>query len=351
MAINLITKYADRIQSAFVKESLLSGRLSTEYSFTGAKTVKVLIPQTVPMNDYARTGANRYGTPQDMQDIVQEMTLTQDKSFSLVIDKGDNEEQGRLKSAAKMLALQLKEQAVPTSDKYGFKMLVNKAGTIVGSDVALTKANIVERIASGTESLDNSEVPDTGRTLFITAGCYKLLRLSPEYLGIDSLGKAAISKGQVGEFDNMAVVKVPASRMPENVNFIIVHNKAGAMPQTLNDTKIHVDPQGYSGNVLEGRHIYDIFVFAPKCGGVYADVTTGTGKGTIAAAPVITTAGAITSTTTGASFKYTTDGSDPRYSESANIGNSVSGSTGTVVKAYAYKAGCFPSSVTEQTLA
>ena len=93
MAINLHEKYAKKIQTAFVTKSLIAGRLSTEYSFSGVKTVKVSTPQTVPMVDYTRTGANRYGEPVEMQDVVQELTLTQDKSFALTIDKGNNQDQ------------------------------------------------------------------------------------------------------------------------------------------------------------------------------------------------------------------------------------------------------------------
>ena len=108
MAINLHDRYAKQIQTAFTSESLITGRLSTEYSFSGVKTVKISTPQTVPMNDYRRSGTNRYGDPEEMQDTKQELTLTQDKSFSLTVDKGNNADQNGTKAAGKMLALQLK---------------------------------------------------------------------------------------------------------------------------------------------------------------------------------------------------------------------------------------------------
>ena len=145
MALICIDKYAKEIQTKFVKESLLVGRLSTEYSFVGVKTVKVSTPQTVPMGDYTRSGTNRYGTPTEIQDIVQELTLSQDKSFSLTIDKGNNADQNGIKAAGKMLALQMSEQAIPTMDEYGFKQLALKAGKIVGNS-ALSKTNVAGQI-------------------------------------------------------------------------------------------------------------------------------------------------------------------------------------------------------------
>lgn len=273
MAVNLHTKYDKKIATAFKLESLVDGRLSDEYSFVGNATVKVSTPTTVPLNDYVRTGANRYGNPTEMQDTVQELTMTQDKSFSITIDKGNQQDQNGIKPAGRMLALEIKEQAVPLKDKYTLEQLVAKAGT-VKTDVAITKANVVERIATGTELLDDNEVPADGRTIWVTAAVYKHLRLSPEFLGNESLGKKALAKGQVGEFDGMTVIKTPKSRMPDKINFIIAHRNSATAPVKLNDTKIHQDPPGISGNLLEGRFRYDCFVLDVKKMGIYADKTT-----------------------------------------------------------------------------
>ena len=350
MAINLAEKYSKKLATVFAAQSLVSGRLSMDYDWAGVKTVKVYTPQTVAMVDYTRSGVNRYGTPQEMQDVVQEMTLTQDKGFSLTIDKGNNADQMGVKAAGKMLALQVKEQAIPEMDRYVFDTLAHKAGKIAGSGTALTKSNVCERVSDGTVYMDDKEVPQEGRTLFVTAEVYKLLRLSPEFLGVDALGKKSLSKGQVGEYDGMPVVKVPSGRWPAGVNFIIVYKNSACAPVKLNETKLHRDPPGISGNLLEGRQYYDCFVLGAKCDGVYADVDTT--SVTVVAAPTVTAAtGALACTTSGATIWYTTDGSDPRYSDSAKAGSTtdVTGA-GTVVKAYAVKAGSFPSAVVTATL-
>ena len=350
MAINLHDKYAKEIQTEFKRESLVTGMLSNAYDFTGVKTVKISTPITVPMGDYSRSGSNRYGTPTEMQDIIQEMTLTQDKSFSMTIDKGNNSDQNAVKEAGKMLALQIAEQAVPIMDKYCFKTLAHKAGKIVGNNTALSKSNICSRISEGTAFMDNAEVPDENRTLYVTPEKYAMLRLSEEFQSADKLIEKSLSKGQVGTYDGMKVIKVPKSRWPENVNFIIVHKSAGCAPVKLNDTKVHRDPPGISGNLLEGRQYYDLFVFGAKCNGVYVEIDTASGKGTICAAPTISKT-EIASSTSGATIKFTTDGSDPRYSESAKVGTVPDvTTTGTVVKAYAYMADAYPSEVTEKTL-
>lgn len=350
-AINLHSKYAKEIQTKYTTESLINGHLSNEYSFSGVKTVRISTPVTVEMSDYTRSGTSRYGTPTEMEDIVQELTLSQDKSFTLTIDKGNNEDQNGVKEAGKMLALQISEKAIPLMDKYSFERLSQLGGKIVGEATAISKSNVCERITRGTTYMDDCEVPSFGRTLFVTSDTYAKLRLSDEFKSCENLMDKSLAKGLVGTYDNMNVIKVPRSRWPENVNFMIVHKRAACAPVKLNDTKYHKDPPGISGALLEGRQYYDLFVFGAKCDGVYVEVNTGSGAGTICEAPAITNSGAISSSTSGATIKYTTDGSDPRYSASAKIGSqSDVAEAGTVVKAYAYKNGSFPSEVTTVTL-
>ncbi len=351
MAIYLHDKFAPKVAEAFVRESFADGRLNDQYSFSGVKTVKVSTIITTPLNDYNRQGSNRYGNPEEVQDTVQELTMSQDKSFTMSIDKGNNLDQDGMKAAGKVLALEIKERVVPEKDKYTFARLANLAGHIVGASAALNKSNVCERISEGTRTLDDAEVPESGRTLFVTASVYKLLRLSDEFIKNEALGKKSLAKGQVGEYDNMPVVKVVASRFPKNVNFMIVHKNAATAPSKIADTKVHTDPPGLSGNLLEGRFYYDCFVIGAKAGGIYVEIDTGSGKGSVLEAPAVTTAGAVT-VATGTTVKYTLDGSDPRYSLSAvTITASASGlgAAGDTLKAYAFKTdgSAFPSPVAE----
>ena len=250
MAIYLHEKYAKQIQQGFSKESIIAGLLSNEYDFSGVKTVKISTLQTVAMGNYTRSGTSRYGTPEEMQDTLQEMTLTQDKAFALTIDKGNNLDQQGIKAAGRALALQIKERAVPTMDAYVLDRLANMAGKIAGSGTAISASNVVDRISTGTVYLDDAEVPDSNRTLLVSATTYKNLRLSDEFLNVDKLAEKSLVKGQVGVYDNMRVVKVPAGRWPSGVNFMIVYKNSGCAPVKLNDTKLHKDPPGISGRMI-----------------------------------------------------------------------------------------------------
>ena len=147
MAINLASKYSDQIAEVFTRSSFIKGKTAETFDLTGVKTLKVYTPITVEEVDYDRDGGlGRYGAVTEMQDVVQELTMTQDKAFTLTIDKGNNLDQNLVKNAADMLRLQLSEKSTPSADKYAFKRFVTMAGTIAESEKP-TRADIISKIA------------------------------------------------------------------------------------------------------------------------------------------------------------------------------------------------------------
>jgi hypothetical protein len=248
-----------------------------------------------------------------------------------------------------MLMLQIAERAVPEFDRYVLSKLAHKAGFVVAESAPMTKQNICERISEAGAKLDDMEVPAFDRMLFVSTQGYKMLKHSDEFMAVQELGKDALARGVVGNYDNMQVIKVPATRWPANVNFMIVHKNAATAPVKMSETKLHKDPPGISGHLLEGREYYDCFVFAPRACGVYAEVDTSQGKAEVCVVPEIASNGAVTSDTSGCVIFYTTDGSDPRYSATAVQGNNAGAVAGVTVKAYAHKEGAFDSAVAEKT--
>ena len=114
------------------------------------------------------------------------------------------------------------------------------------------------------------------------------------------------------------------------------------MPYKIADAKVHEDPVGVSGALIEGRHYYDAYVLGAKCGGVYALVAADT----VSDAPVVAS-GKITAGS-GAAIRYTLDGSDPRYSDSAKdyiADTALTADEGCQIRAYAVETGKYPSPV------
>lgn len=87
--INLASKYASEVDERFSRASQAMLALNNNYKFTGVQTVNVYSIPVVPMNDYSRSGSNRYGTPNDLTRNVQTLTVNKDRSYTFIIDKGD----------------------------------------------------------------------------------------------------------------------------------------------------------------------------------------------------------------------------------------------------------------------
>ncbi|SCI20109.1 Uncharacterised protein [uncultured Clostridium sp.] len=80
-------------------------------------------------------------------------------------------------------------------------------------------------------------------------------------------------KGVIGMLDGASVIKVPANRLPSAFGFMLAHPSATVAPTKLEDYKIHQDPPGISGDLVEGRIVYDAFVLDNKTKAIYYQAT------------------------------------------------------------------------------
>jgi N4-gp56 family major capsid protein len=274
MAVNLASKYSKKIDERFKLKSLTEGAINREYDFVGVKTINIYSIPTVAMGDYTRTGNSRYGTPNELDNEVQEETLTQDRSFTFTIDKANKEETMGTLEAGKALARQQDEVIVPEIDTY--RLSIISAAAVANGHVttaAVDKATAYEAILTGTEKLDDKKVPQAGRILYVTPGFYNLIKLSPDFIKSTEIAQNMLIRGQVGEIDGMKVVKVPSSYLPANTPFLIAFKAATVGAEKLTEYKIHDNPPGINGKLVEGRVYYDAFVLDNKVDSLYVHKT------------------------------------------------------------------------------
>lgn len=341
MAINYATKYSDKVAERFTIKSITDDDCGKEYSFLGpnSRTIKVGSVNTVPETQYKRSGDDRFGETHDVGDTLQEMTCEQAPAFSFTIDALDGTDQAIQKSAGRALRRQLDEVTIPGVDKHRIKSWALGANIVLKRD-APTKATIVEMVMDAGVEMDNAGVPSENRTLYIAASNYKLIKLSPEFLGLKDLGEKAVGPGVVGEIDGMRVKKVPDPYMPKGVYFFIKHKGSTVDPVKLQQYDILTKVKGYSGPVVQGVTYHDAFVLGAKGDGI---AVVGSGDAVLDAPTIaVSSAHAATITAvTGVQFKYTTDGSNPRYSDTAKVYTAaVTLEEGEVFKAVGTKAGC-----------
>ena len=253
MAINLAAKYSKEIANAFTLRSVVDGTTNKDYDFTGVKTLNVYTPVTQSLADYQRTGTSRYGTPTELQDTMQELMLTRDRSFSITIDKGNNSEQMGAKEASRILSIEMNEQAIPEMDKYALGLFADYAGKIVALDAAPTSENIAQKLSDGMVAMSNKNVPAEGRFIFIGWSCFGALRLSSQFIGVESLAKSALVKGAIGTFMGAQVVVVPDDYLKKGDKtcyFIITHKNSVIQPKKVQDYFVKENPAGINGALL-----------------------------------------------------------------------------------------------------
>lgn len=265
--INLADKYSTKVAERFALSSLTDAHAGKDYDFSGVKSIKIYSVDTVAMNDYTRSGSDRFGTLEELGDTVQEMIMTKDRSFTFSIDKGNSTQQFNVKAATKALKRQIDEVVTPELDQYRLSAWATGAG-LKGTGT-LTKANVVETIMNGGMAMNNALVPKKNRTLFIKESIYVLAKLADQVIGVDKLGEKAVSNGVVGMLDNMKVVPVPDSYFPSGVNFVIKYKGATVDPVQLKTYRVLTEQRGIDGDVVEGRIIYDAFVLDAKKNGIY----------------------------------------------------------------------------------
>lgn len=273
MTINYASKFDAKVDERFVKEALSTGIINQDFDFTGVDTVKVYSIPTTAMNDYALTGNTRYGTAAELENSVQTLTLKKDRSFTFTIDRRSVQDTNGVMEAGKALARQLSEVIIPEVDTYRFSAIVAGADTDHVKTGAVTKANAYEAILDAQVKLTDALVPEQGRKIHVSPEFYKLIKLDPTFVKNSDLGQEITIKGQVGAIDGLPVILTPTSRLPQNVAFVIAHPIATTSPVKLEDYKIHDNPPGINGYLVEGRIRYDAFVLESKKKAIYVHKT------------------------------------------------------------------------------
>ena len=272
MSIDLAEKFLPYVDEKFTAESKKSLLTNTDFDWTGAHTIKIYKVGTSKMNDYDRpgTGSNwsRFGPVSGLDATTEEMTLKKDRSFTFAIDKLDTDETAQQLQAASALERQLREVVIPEVDTYTYGVMCANAG-IIPAALSLTAANICGEIFKANTALDNAEVPETGRIIVVTPDTYLLMKQSKDIFLETDIAEDMRLKGVIARLDGAKIVKVPANRLPAGFGFMIAHPVATVAPTKLEDYRIHQDPPGISGALVEGRVCYDAFVLDNKVKAIY----------------------------------------------------------------------------------
>lgn len=260
--------YANRIQPTVdevfrlksVTDQIINNDIRLDY--TGVNSVSIYGVSTVAENNYQRSGTNRFGALAELDTTRQTFVLSQDKSFTYSIDRGNYEDSMMITEVGSTLQRQLEVVCVPNTDKYRLATLgaYGVANGFLNTIVLLTSANIYTNFLNAGVQLDEKLIPNDGRVAFVTPPTYALLKQDSNFIKASDMGQAMLKAGVVGEVDGVVIVKVPSSYLPANYGFMIVHKSVLVAPHKFDTFRTLTDVQGVDGWVVEGRRYYDAFI-------------------------------------------------------------------------------------------
>lgn len=290
-SIALAQKYLpmlDEVYKASAKAAILD---ATKVDIVGGNTVKVFKTAMDGMGDYSRNNGFVDGS---VTGTWETLTLTKDRGRSFQIDRMDNEE--TLDLAFGTLAGEfIRTKVVPEVDAYTFAKMAGTTSILAGTpaDITVGTTDVPSLIEDAEKDMNEAEVPEEGRILFISETAYAGLKNKIVRQTLN--GDENINR-MVETFDGMRIIRVPQTRFYTaitlydgttsgqeaggyigtattgyKINFLIVH------PSAVCKVVKHVLPRIFTPDEnqkadawkFDYRLYHDMFVYDNKVKGIY----------------------------------------------------------------------------------
>jgi hypothetical protein len=270
MAQNYAASHLKQLDERFTTESkteVIVNKGGIRLDFNGKNSVTIYNVDTVAQNDYVRSGTNRFGALIELGTGTQTFTLSRDKAFTFVVDRGNLEDSMMAQEVAKAVKRQVREVSVPALDVYRLSVLTsyaitNTQGVIGGTAVAYN--TIYQLILAQQAALSEAEVPEENRTLYITPTNLNLLKRDPEFMRSCDTTQKDLKKGIVGMVDGLRIVVCPSSYFVTKFEFMIVWDELLISPTKFDSVRVLTEYPGIDGSVAEGREYGDAFIPGEK---------------------------------------------------------------------------------------
>lgn len=287
-SIALAEKFLPILDEIYKRESL-TARLDAKtkpVEFGGVNEIKIFKTNVVGLGDYSRATGYPAG---DVTATWETIALTQERGRAFAIDRMDDEETLGM-AFGKLAGEFIRTQVVPEVDAYRFSKWAGTANVSTTAAAALANAAATLAaidVASGT--LDDDEVPQEGRLLFIAQPQYRQLTAAVTR----SLENQSTYDRRLRQLDEMTIIPVPQGRFytaittnagalsnqggytkgaaATNLNFILMHPTAVEQATKLANLKIFSPEENQLTDswLFQYRLYHDAWVYDNKVSGVY----------------------------------------------------------------------------------
>jgi len=262
-----------------------SGTSTSAFKYVDGKTIKIPVLTVSGMVDTNRDTITAYSRKVD--NGWETKTLSHDREFSTLVDPADIDETNMALTIGNITSVFTTEELFPEMDKYMASKLftdVTAYGTISNAAVA-TSANVLAEFDAFMEALDEAEVPEEGRILYVTPSINTLLKNAVDRRFDNQTDLSRV----IASLDDVKKVVVPAARMKEaydftlgavavagadQINMILIHPKAVIAPLKIDEIYIDEPSAKTKGKSLYyQRQYWDAFLLEQKAGGCQINAT------------------------------------------------------------------------------
>lgn len=294
MPVNYAEQYMQALQQRFAQglsfNALYSSPNNANIRWVNAKTIQIPRITVGGFTDVDRDIVGSYTRRADND--YETKTLQHDREFKTLVDPMDVDETNMALSIANITRVFNDEQKIPEMDKYmASKLYAEFTGFGRSADTTeLTVENILSQFDDMMAQMDDAEVPQGGRILYVTPQVNKLLKQAQEVQRISQIsGSAAAINRNVYSLDDVTIVRVPSSRMKTAYDFTdgaVPVDSAAQINMILIHPTVLVSPQKYEFVSLDnpsaktgGKYLYyerkywDVFLIEKKVDGVAFNIT------------------------------------------------------------------------------
>lgn len=280
-SITLAEKYQPLLDEVY-KNAVLTGDLEhAKVKFDNTKTVKILKLVLPSLGEYSRNSGFTSG---DVEATWEPWTLSQDRGREFSVDAMDDEETLNM-TFGNAVSEFIRTKVVPQVDTYRFATLASKEGISSTAGTLSTGEEVIVALRAGMSKMDEDEVPNEGRILYITPTLYGLVEdmdttKSREVIkSFSKIVKVPQSRFYTAYQYNTDTKEIEKTSSAVDINFLIVH--ASAVEAVTKHAKLRIFlangddgnganmNQSMDANKFQYRVYHDIFVYDNKVAGVY----------------------------------------------------------------------------------
>lgn len=225
-ALNYAELYQQALQQKFTAGLHFNHCYNTSNNkiikWVNAKTIQIPRIDVTGMVDVDRDTIGTFGRKVD--NSWETKVLAHDREFRTLVDPVDVDETNLAVTIANITNVFNTEQKIPEMDKYLISKVYAEFVALgqVADTTVLSEANILSVYDSLMEQMDEAEVPQEGRILYVTPAVNKMLKRADDLIRytLVSGNNGVVNRG-VRSLDDVQIVVVPSSRMKSAYDFTV----------------------------------------------------------------------------------------------------------------------------------